>query len=214
MTCPRCSVLESKFSRQVAEGDRKRYQRRGPDPTTTAIIKAIQAARPSGGTLLDVGGGIGVIAHELLARGSVDVAVQVEAAPAYVEAARSEAESRGTTARWRFIQGDLVEVAGEVPSADAVTLDRVVCCYPDYVQLLAISAAKCGRVYALSYPRDRWYVRLVTGFQNLARRLLGNPFRTFLHAPDAMQRILVEAGLVRVSHLPALVWAVDVYARR
>ena len=53
-----------------------------------------------------------------------------DASPAYLAAARTEAESRSYANRMRYVDGDFVEPAGELDAADIVTLDRVVCCYP------------------------------------------------------------------------------------
>jgi hypothetical protein len=66
--------------------------------------------------------------------------------------------------------------------AAIVTLDRVVCCYPDYRQLLEQVAESTIDLLALSYPRDRWYVRLGVGAENLLRRLHRQPLSR-LRAP-------------------------------
>jgi hypothetical protein len=52
-----------------------------------------------------------------------------------------------------------------------VTLDRVVCCYPDPEALLGAAAAKTRQVLAFTYPRDRWYVRTMFAFGNFWLRL-------------------------------------------
>ena len=77
-------------------------------------------------------------------------AVSVEAAAAYVEAARAEALRRGHGSRIEFRLGDFLTLAPELAAADLVTLDRVVCCYTDFEPLLRVSASKARRWYALS----------------------------------------------------------------
>jgi len=213
MTCGHCCATDQKFNRAVAARDRERYRQHGPDPTTVMIIDLVGGPNPEGATLLDIGGGIGVIAHELLARNVVTSALLVEAASAYLETARSEAHDRGTDARLRLLQGDFVDVAGEAPAADIVTLDRVVCCYPDYRALLGVAAAKCRTVLAVSYPRDRWYVRFLFGLQNLARRMTKDTFRTYVHAPVELRRVLVDAGFTLSQQHRTMAWAVDSYVR-
>jgi magnesium-protoporphyrin O-methyltransferase len=137
----------------------------------------------------------------------------VDASPAYLEAAAEEARVRGHTDRLRLLRGDFVDLAPEVAPADVVTLDRVVCCYPDYRRLLAAAADKCRTVLVVSYPRDRWYVRLVTALQNLGRRAAKDPFRTFVHSEKDMQRVLAESG-VRLRHVTdGLVWRVALFGR-
>ncbi|UCC73007.1 MAG: methyltransferase domain-containing protein [Gemmatimonadota bacterium] len=80
-----------------------------------------------GATLLDIGGGVGVIQHELLDAGARG-ATGVEAVPRYLAAARGEAERRGHAERVDLVLGDFVELAGAIEPADMVTLDRVICC--------------------------------------------------------------------------------------
>jgi hypothetical protein len=62
------------------------------------------------------------------------------------------------------MHGDFIDLAEQVPEADAVTLDRVVCCYPDATTLVGASARKARRVYGLVYPRRRLGVRIFTAF--------------------------------------------------
>jgi len=212
MTCPHCRAADATFGFKVAAADRKRYARRGPDRTTAEIVRSVGALGLRQATLLDIGAGIGVVHHELLDDG-IAAAVHVEAATAYLDAARLEADARGHGTRVRFVQGDFVDVAGGLEPADVVTLDRVVCCYPDYATLLARSAAKCRAAYALSYPRDRWYVRLVVWAQNLVRRLRRDAFRTFVHPEAAIRQALADAGLRPAGGRDFFVWRVEWYVR-
>ncbi len=156
-------------------------------------------------TLLDTGAGVGVLHHELLA-GGVRAAVHVEAAQAYVQAARDEADRRGHTGRVRFLHGDFLALAPAIEPADLVTLDRVLCCYPDLEPLLLASAARTRRYWAASFPRDRWYVRLHTSGQNRLRARAGNAFRTFVHPVARIYDLLSRSGLrpLRVCRRP--VW--------
>ena len=98
-------------------------------------------------------------------------------------------------------------------AAEIVTLDRVVCCYPDYSALLRTAAACARGVIALSFPRDRWYVRLVFGVENLMRRATGNAFRTFVHSPAQMAAVLTAAGWRRLGQRTTLVWCVERWGR-
>src|SRR5688572_21687218 len=130
MSCYHCEATERHFGEAHAEEDLRRYRKRGPDKTTRILLDGLMAQDLAGATLLDVGGGIGVIPHELLARG-VTGATLVDAASSYLTAAGAEAQRRGHRERIKFVHGDFVPLAGQLPEADLVTLDRVVCCYPD-----------------------------------------------------------------------------------
>jgi magnesium-protoporphyrin O-methyltransferase len=212
MTCQHCRAAGDTFDRKTAEADRRRYARRGADQSTAEIIAAVRGLGLREARLLDIGAGIGVVHHQLLDEG-IAAAVHVDASAAYLEAARVEAVTRGHGARVRFLHGDFLDLAHTIEPADVVTLDRVVCCYPDAPSLLARAADRCRVALALSYPRDRWYVRLIVGIQNLFRRLRGDPFRTFVHPEAAIETSLTDAGLRRVTTRPFFVWRVEMYRR-
>ena len=109
---------------------------------------------------------------------------------------------------------DFISAAAKIPPAAIVTLDRVVCCYPDAEALLRGAASRTRRLLAFSYPRDRWYMSILTVLENFSRRLRGNPFRTFAHPPERMGAVLEAAGLERVARQGTLVWVLDLYRRR
>jgi len=212
MNCPHCRAAEQKFGPAVAQGDLRQYRHHRLNPTTQRILSVLREMAPDRTTLLDIGAGIGVITHELLA-GGTRTATLVDASSSYLDAARAEAQARGHADRIRFVHGDFVDRAREVPSADVVTLDRVVCCYPDYRALLELSAAKCGRAYAISYPRDRWFVRLTFAVENFLRRLRRDAFRTYVHSEAEIRQVLVTSGLKPVGGSTSPVWRVELYLR-
>jgi len=121
-----CGGLTSVFDESLAKKHLDDYRRRGPRGATKRLLAALRSASQPVDSLLDVGGGVGVLAHELLANGAQS-ATLVDASPASLDAARMESEHRATRERLRLIEGDLVEIAADVPSADIVTLDKVVC---------------------------------------------------------------------------------------
>jgi magnesium-protoporphyrin O-methyltransferase len=68
--------------------------------------------------------------------------------------ARAEAARREHTSRVTFVHADFTDVAAGLPEVDIVTLDRVVCCYPDFHRLLTAAASKSRGVLAMTYPRE------------------------------------------------------------
>jgi 2-polyprenyl-3-methyl-5-hydroxy-6-metoxy-1,4-benzoquinol methylase len=210
--CSRYCAAEVQFSRKVAERDLRRYRRRGADKITKLLLTELRRWPLQDASLLDVGGGIGVIGMELAASGASSATV-VEASPTYLEVARSEVESRYGSRPTQFVLGDFVAIAPTLPDADVVTLDRVVCCYPDAEALLRSAAQRARRLVAFTYPRNRWYVQAFIAFENSWRRLKGNPFRAFLHPPERMHAVLETAGLVRTARQGTAVWMVDLYQR-
>ena len=64
-----CDGIDLKFDEAYAAEKLEAYRRHGPDPSTRALIDAISAEGVRGLTLLDIGGGVGAVQHDLLERG-------------------------------------------------------------------------------------------------------------------------------------------------
>jgi magnesium-protoporphyrin O-methyltransferase len=162
--------------------------------------------------VLDVGAGIGVVHHELLDAGA-ERAIHVDATAANIRTAEGESQRRGHGGRVTFRQGDFVALAPEIPTTDIVTLDRVICCYPDMEQLVSASAAHARRFYGAVFPRERVIVKTWIALSNWLRGLRGNAFRAYIHPVAAIDAALTSRGFVRRSLRETLVWRVVVYAR-
>ena len=204
------AAAERQFSEKRATKDLAQYRAKGAGSTARLLLAGIAKAGQPQGRLLDIGSGVGALTFDLLDRGLTE-AIGVDLSSAYVAAASWEAARRGRTDSVRFVHGDFVSIAGQLLAADIVTLDRVVCCYSEYERLLDESARHANRCFALSYPRDVWYVRTWVGLQNLGRQLCRNPFRTFVHSASAMERVIRRAGLELVSRGWTRTWCADVY---
>jgi SAM-dependent methyltransferase len=211
--CPHCQGIEREFDAGTAESDLKRYRRRGPLPATRILLAALQREGIGGAAVLDIGGGIGAVHHELLDAGAA-TAVHVDASSAYLEAAREEAERRGHGQRVRFVHGDFVERAEDTPPVDVVTLDRVICCYPDMERLVRLSARRARRFYGLVFPRESWWTLPLFPVANTWFRLRRCPFRIFRHATEAVDATLRRQGLRRIFRQVTPIWQVALYARR
>ncbi len=216
MSCRQCRGIEGFFTRKLAARELKGYRKRNaPAKVSRALIEALKAEGVEGSSLLDIGGGIGVIQHELLQAGASN-AINVEASAGYLEAAREEAARRGNADRVAYHHGDFVELAPDIPQADVVTLDRVICCYPDMATLVGLSAARAGSLYGLVYPRDTRLVKLGASVVNLVMRLRRSSFRVFVHPTEAVDRVVSENGLKRRLHRRVwygVPWQVVLYAR-
>ena len=223
-------AADRQFTALKAARELKAYRRGRIGPTTRRLRDALAEAGLTHGMLLDIGGGVGALTFELLDRG-MSGAIVLEASSAYASAAQDEANRRARAAAVNVIHGDLVEVCPDLPSADVVTLDRVVCwgdntsgqssapggafrsvSAGDYEPLLDQALTRATRGFGLSYPRDRWYVRAVMWFDN-AKRARKSGFRTFVHPPREMQRIIERAGFSLVRRRHTLVWTIDVFVK-
>ena len=217
MACEQCEGIELQFGRSAARKKLRQFRRRGPDKTTRLLVNALRAALDGtdtrGVVLLDIGAGVGAIHHELL-DGHVERAIHVDGSTAHLAAARDEAERRGHGSRVEFVHGDFVDLAGAIPAADVVTLDRVICCYHDMERLVGLSARKARRLYGAVYPRDVRWMHIAIRAINLLQRFKRSGFRVFLHSPAAIDGVLRIAGLERHANWRTLGWEVVIYERR
>jgi magnesium-protoporphyrin O-methyltransferase len=212
MPNPASDCCTNTVSSREAEGDLRRYREQGPDRTTRALIDAIVAEGVEGATLLDIGAGIGAIQLELLAKGAAK-AESVDASEAFVQIARAEAERRGYGDRTAAQVGDFVALAAGIEPADVVTLDRVVCCYPDLPALLGAASDHARRIVGLVYPRDIWWNRIVARARNAFGWIMRDPTRWYLHRPGEVDAILRTAGYRRREITRDLIWQVALYER-
>lgn len=207
-----CGGCANVFSDRNASDDLKRYRRQGADRSTRELIAAVRAEGIDGRRVLDIGGGIGAIQLELLAAGAA-TAESVDASPAYVAVAKAEAARRGLEDRTTYRVGDFVAVAAEVEPADAVTLDRIVCCYSDMPALLDRAAEHARHVMGLVYPRDAWWLRAVATAINGVTRVARGKFRFYTHSEAAMDARIRSHGFERRHLRRHLLWQVALYVR-
>jgi 2-polyprenyl-3-methyl-5-hydroxy-6-metoxy-1,4-benzoquinol methylase len=207
-----CNAIDSHFEDNHAERDLSRYQKNGPDPTTQRLIRAVREARLHRARLLDIGAGIGVLQHELL-DGTVESVEHVDASTSYLRTAREECTRRGNGDKVTFISGDFTEIHEQVSEVDIVLMDRVLCCYPVYFELVRLSTDRCKSLYAISYPKNTLFTRVVFYLDNVKRRLQGHSFRSYLHPVVHVESQIVDAGFSVVSVEQTLLWRIAVFKR-
>lgn len=212
MSCPQCLGIEEVFSQNYVSKELSHYRLKGPAKTTRMLVEAIKGSGVDGLTLLDIGGGVGAIQHQLLEAG-LQSATDVDASLAYIHAARAEAQRRGYAGRVSHHYGNFVDLAEEIASADIVTLDRVICCYDDMEKLVSLSAERARKIYALVYPRDTWWVKIGLAVVNFFSRLQRNPYRAFAHSSQAVEALVRKMGLKQTTCRQTFVWQVVVYTR-
>ena len=204
---------DAAFGAREARRQAVAYRRSGATGTTRRLLDAILAeGGVAGASLLDVGGGVGVIGLELLAAGA-STSTEVDASSAYVAVARHEANRLGLGDRATFHHADFVDIADSIAAADIVTLDRSVCCYREWSALVDRSVEHATRLYGLVYPSDRWWTRMAIGLGNLAFRLTRNAFRGYVHPERQIDARIQAAGFERRFHHRGWGWQTVLYVR-
>jgi magnesium-protoporphyrin O-methyltransferase len=176
------------------------------------LLEAVKQKGVEGNSLLDVGGGFRVLQHELL-RAGVGRADSVEASTAYIDACKQEAARQDHEDRITYHNGDFVDIAPNLDRADIVTLERVICCYPDVETLVELSSRLADRVYGLVYPRTNWASKIAARLFNLIMWLRRSSFRVFIHPDSVIDWVTRSNGLRPISRRKTLVWQVVIYER-
>jgi len=212
MDCGQCQGIEELFSQQYVDKELSRFRTKGPIKTTRLLTEAIKETGVDGLTLLDIGGGVGMVQYALVESG-VQQVTSVDASSNYLNAAKSEANRRGYADRISYVHGNFVDLAPEITPVDIVTLDRVICCFDDMEKLVSLSAERAGKLIGLVYPRDTWWAKVAVRFENLYYRMRRNPFRAFIHSTRSVEELLRGFGLRRVFYRQTLYWQVAVFGR-
>lgn len=212
MNCRQCQGIEDVFSKEYVAKELKRYRKRGPDKTTRMLINALKEEDVQGLTLLDIGGGLGAIQHEML-RAGVQSVTDVEASTAYLNATKGETARRGYAERVSYQHGNFVDLAENISPADIVTLDRVICCYPDMQKLVRLSVARADKYYGLVFPREDWWMKVWDFLQSFYLSLTKSNFRSFLHSTKDVEELVNSHGFKRSFYQRTFAWQVVVYTR-
>jgi magnesium-protoporphyrin O-methyltransferase len=109
--------------------------------------------------------------------------------------------------------GDFVAIAADVPDAEIVTLDRVICCYADVAALVGGAANHARRAVGLVYPRVTWWIRAGVWVANRLMPFLRRPAWIFVHPDAAVHEPLHAAGFRRRTVTRTLIWQVVLYVR-
>lgn len=211
-SCCRPGDYDKLFDQDNARAKAREYATKGLTGDAQRIVDFVRARLPAGYSVLEVGGGIGAIQLELLRDGAARV-VNVELATQYETVAAELIRERGVEARVERRLGDFVREAGAIPGADVVVMQRVVCCYPDAEALVGAAADHAGRLLLLTFPVERWWIRLGVAVANAWFRLRGSTFRSFVHPAAAVVAVAQRRGMRLADHHRGLLWQVIAFDR-
>lgn len=195
-----------------ARSYRKRFSKNGFEPSQLQLVEGLEQAGYKDATLLEVGSGVGYLHQTLLEQGAKS-AIGIDLAPDMLKEAEDWAVEKNLADRTEYIQGDFIELLDQVEPAEVTILDKVVCCYPHAELLTNHSTAKTSRVYALTYPRDRWFTKVAIEIMAVLLKLSGSDFRAFVHNPDDIERWITEAGFTKTFQKQTFIWVSQIYTK-
>jgi magnesium-protoporphyrin O-methyltransferase len=193
-----------------AEKDLAKWRHGGLFSATQELIDVIRDDGVEGATVLDIGAGVGAV-HITLLEAGASTAIDVDASREYLATARAEAERRGLAGRVKYRYGDVVELAAELPPAEIVTLDSVICCYPYLPALLGAAVSAAPRLVGLTYPRDLWWMRAYMRLWNLSHAVRRSRARYFIHRHAEVHRLMAELGFETAHEGGTREWRVVLY---
>jgi len=192
--------------------NRWRHRLFGFESNQRQLLDGVRAQGIDGAHLLEVGCGPGYLHQGLLQAGAA-TAVAVDLSAGMLQIARSEAAKQGLADRCDYRQGDFVQLANELPDADVTILDKVVCCYPDWQDLLDAALGHTHKVLALTYPRNSTSTRLGVRLLGWMMGVLHCCYQPYLHDP-ALIRSHIQANGLRLAHEDhSGNWLTEVYVR-
>jgi 2-polyprenyl-3-methyl-5-hydroxy-6-metoxy-1,4-benzoquinol methylase len=200
------------YDGRTAAQDLEQWCCNGPRAETQELLDVILGEGVAGATVLDIGAGVGTVHMTLLEAGAAR-AVDVDASRDYIATARAEAERRGLATRIDYRYGDVVELAADLPPADIVTADAVICCYPHLAPLLAAATRSAPRLVGLSYINDTLWLRAWMRTQNVLWALRRRPDRWYIHRHATVDRLMADAGYAVIHDGGSWLGRVVVYRR-
>lgn len=207
MECCDANGLDRLFRGAPVRREAREFARRGPNRRQRAFFEGLE---PTGRRVLDLGCGVGALGLTALGRGAAD-ATFVDVSRDYLRTARELADRFELTPRSSFLLGDALAL--ELPEAELVMLDRVVCCHPAGPALLTKAARLSGEALLFSYPRASWYLRLGRALGNALMRLWRHPYRFYLHDERALSAAAESAGHRLVAARRFGVWQLCHYRK-
>lgn len=213
MSCQaHCCGIEKLFNEKKARKQLKKYQKKGIKGPTKILVDFLKRQELSNLSLLDIGGGIGAIQSELLKAG-VSKSTDVDASPGYMKIAKENAANHQQSEQVSYVEGDFTDKHQVVASHDIVTLDKVICCYPNADALLNNSLDKSSKYYALVFPKDTFLAKFGGKTLNFLLRLINHGYQSYLHSPKWVKAEIENKGFKSIYSDTTFMWHVWVFEK-
>ena len=212
MSCCTHATAAGRFFSYFAKRYRKRFQKKGLEPSQHHLMEGLHTAGFTDSSLLEIGCGVGYVHQSLLMTGA-KMAIGIDLSEKMLTEARAWAEDQGLQSRAEYRLGDFLDISDSIPVCDVTIMDKVVCCYPDADGLVHATLDKTKNTIALTYPRNRWYIRLVMAIGAVFLWLIRCPFRGYVHDPDQIESWITAAGFKKIYQNNTFVWLTQVFTK-
>jgi magnesium-protoporphyrin O-methyltransferase len=218
MSCccvPNRATLEAtdKFFNTQAGRYKRYFKKKGLRKEQKYLAEGIRRSGMKEAEILEIGCGVGGL-HLCLLKDGAAKATGFDISERMIAAARKLSAAMGLQERTQYRHGDFVAMYDEAPTADVTILDKVICCYEEVSELIARSTAKTRRIYAVSYPRQNPFVRLVFKSSKFFLKLFRQPFYPFYHEPEQIQSWIGASGFEKVYERETFIWLIQIFERK
>ena len=210
--CAAINADTGRFFSRFAGLHRLRFRLFGFERTQRQLIRGIREGGIEGASLLEIGCGRDYL-HRALLRLGASRATGVDLSAGMLATARAGAQAEGLAERTVYVQGDFTHMADEIPEADVVVLDKVICCYPDWESLVDRSLLKTRHLYAFTIPRDRALTRAGLQAMRWGLQGIGCCYQPFIHDAAQIDARILAGGFRRTYEARTAGWLTRVYAR-
>jgi len=190
----------------------KQFKKKGLRKEQKYLAEAIRHSGIDDAEILEIGCGVGGLHLSLLKDGAAK-ATGFDISEKMIATARKLANEMGLQERTQYWRGDFVAMHENAPMVDVAVLDKVICCYENAPELIARSTAKTRRVYAVCYPRENFFVRLMFRNAKYLLKLFRQTFHPYYHEPQRVQQWIAATGFEKVYEKETMVWLVQVFRR-
>ena len=212
MSCCDCNFYNDAFDAKTALAELKDFRKNGPKKNSLPLINSLKKLDLKNATLLDIGSGVGAIIFELVDKG-ITHAFYTDFSDAYHAAFLEEVKIRNLENVIRSYIGDFLETHKNIEKADLVTLDKVICCYKNYEELVQLSVQKTSKWYAYSIPRDVWWVKWVHLLKEKIDLLKGDTFRTYVHPAGKIENLVIANGFKKIHESKKREWQTVIFEK-
>jgi SAM-dependent methyltransferase len=178
------------------------------------LVRGITELGNDGKTELEVGCGPGDLTRQLIREGAAR-ALGIDLAERTLEVARKRAADEKLSDRTEYRVGNGAKET--LDPHNVVVLDKVICCYPDWRELVDNTSGAATSFYGFIIPRsdgiNGFLIRMFLGVGNLFLRIRKCGFRPQVHDYRMIHGRMRERKFDRKLLSRGPIWMTAVYAR-